>query len=552
MEEKLTDSDKLQARIYAYEEGSTYESELGIAKNREEILTMLEQYGLKDEDGTPRVAEGEGQLIDEKYPEESRQVSQMRQEIRDFAAKRTGKVSERGEDVLPTLRKLQEFLQTPEGKEEGAYAKEVERLIDENKKSLKNIEAFQKDSRRVQELKDEIAAINEEIAKINDKVKEDPNFDAESIERTRLSVTLYHRQNELRGILIRNPRANETIDTSRATARLENIISELEGIQKEQGVQQKDETAQTRTEEPAETKTPTGTETRTEEPVETKTPTGTETRAEEPAETKTPTGTETRTEEPAETKIPTGTETRTEEPEEIKTPTAESKPEYKVGKVRGFFLSLVQKILSKVKPNGFLAKFFGGVESGLLLGAKPVSPKLTTASEGTKVKASTKEKVPEESEVDVNLEDSKWAMAQVSNVGNMDKNSLMMQIIKEALDKSKEDRKDIPDDKLPEFLEEEEIPVVLSGDEHAFNNLLYSNVVGNILGRAEKIGIPTTVKEGKTEKDRPISEIYADLERRHLQEKTNDVSKKAAEAKKTQDREEMTTPVADHSQEEEK
>ena len=504
MEEKLTDTDKLQARIYAYEEGSTYESELGIAKNREEILTMLEQYGLKDEDGTPRLTEGEGQLIDEKYPEESRQVAQMRQEIRDFAAKRTGKVSERGEDVLPTLRKLQEFLQTPEGKEEGAYAKEVERLIDENKKSLKNIEAFQKDSRRVQELKDEIAAINEEMAKINDKVKEDPNFDAESIERTRLSVTLYHRQNELRGILIRNPRANETIDTSRATAKLENIISELEGIQKEQGVQQKDETAQTRTEEPEETKTPTGTGTRTEEPVETK------------------------------------------------TPIVEPKPEYKVGKVRGFFLSLVQKILSKVKPNGFLAKFFGGVESGLLLGAKPVSPKLTTVSEGTKVKASTKEKVPEESEVDINLEDSKWAMAQVSNVGNMDKNSLMMQIIKEALDKSKEDRKDIPDDKLPEFLEEEEIPVVLAGDEHAFNNLLYSNVVGNILYRAEKIGIPTKVKEGKTEKDRPISEIYADLERKHLQEKTNEVSKKAAEAKKTQDREEMPTPVADHSQEEEK
>ncbi|MBP3463666.1 MAG: hypothetical protein J6K45_04210 [Clostridia bacterium] len=536
MEEKLTDTDKLQARIYAYEEGSTYESELGIAKNREEILTMLEQYGLKDEDGTPRVTEGEGQLIDEKYPEESRQVAQMRQEIRDFAAKRTGKVSERGEDVLPTLRKLQEFLQTPEGKEEGAYAKEVERLIDENKKSLKNIEAFQKDSRRVQELKDEIAAINEEMAKINDKVKEDPNFDAESIERTRLSVTLYHRQNELRGILIRNPRANETIDTSRATAKLENIISELEGIQKEQGVQQKDETAQTRTEEPEETKTPTGTETR----------------AEEPEEIKTPTGTGTRTEEPEETKTPTGTGTRTEEPVETKTPIVEPKPEYKVGKVRGFFLSLVQKILSKVKPNGFLAKFFGGVESGLLLGAKPVSPKLTTVSEGTKVKASTKEKVPEESEVDINLEDSKWAMAQVSNVGNMDKNSLMMQIIKEALDKSKEDRKDIPDDKLPEFLEEEEIPVVLAGDEHAFNNLLYSNVVGNILYRAEKIGIPTKVKEGKTEKDRPISEIYADLERKHLQEKTNEVSKKAAEAKKTQDREEMPTPVADHSQEEEK
>ena len=58
----------------------------------------------------------------------------------------------------------------------------------------------------------------------------------------------------------------------------------------------------------------------------------------------------------------------------------------------------------------------------------------------------------------------------------------------------------IPDDKLPEFLEEEEIPVVLAGDEHAFNNLLYSNVVGNILYRAEKIGIPTKLKKEKLKK----------------------------------------------------
>ena len=560
---ELTDSEKLQARIDAYEGGSTYEDELKIAENREEIVAILDKHGEKNEDGTLKVVPGEGGVVEAAYKDE---VATMRKEIRDLAAKRTGKVSERGEDVLPTLKQLQAFLQTPEGKKEGAYAQEVARLIEENKKSLKNIEAYQKDSTRVQELKKEITEINEEIAKINAKVKEDPNYDAESIQRTRLSVTLFHRQNELRGILARNPNANESIDTSRATAKLENIISELEGIQKEQVLGQKgddgkgddgkgndgkgddgkgdDGKGDDGKGDDGKGNDGKGDDGKGDDGK------GDDGKGDDGKDDDGKGGSG--KDDDGKGGDGKGDSGKGDDGKDGSQGTETPEPTYTVGTVRGFFLSIVRKILSKVKPDGFLGKFFGGVESGLLIGAKKNPPKLTTVPEGSKVKTSTKEKVPEESEVDIGFEDSKWAMTQVSNVGNMDKKSLMVQIIKEAFDKSKEDRKDIPDDKLPEYLEREEIPVVFPGDEHAFNNILYSNVVGNVLDRAVKKGIPTTVREGKNEKDRPISEIYADLERKHLQEKTDAASKEAAAAKKAQDREGTPTPVSKNSQEAEK
>jgi len=568
--------EKLENRISAYESGSTPEKEAELDELREKIISILDQHGVKDNNGNLKVIENEGGVVELQFES---QVTEMRNRIREIAAQRTGKLSQKGEDVLPILKSLQDFLKTPEGKKEGAYESEIARLIEENEKRLKSIEAFQKDAARVQELKAEIEELNKEIAEIEAEFAKKPNYDAESIERTEKRVSLYHKQNELTGILTRNPKVNENIDTSRVTERIGNILGELKAIQQEKDIGQKGQPvnlAESKNgndvknpESKDDGKNPEGKDDgkNPEGKDDGKNPEGKDDgkNPEGKDDGKNPEGKDDvkNPEGKDDGKNPEGKddEKNPEGKDDEKNPEGNGKqtgegqdnpqPTYKVGRIRGALLSFIQKLLGKVKPDGFLGKFLGGVESTLLIGAKPEIPmKLTTVPEKSKgskqqiheedpKKSNNKPNKSEEKKVEeldrseekaMMLSDSQWVKDHIidGSKSSLDEQDLRYKLIKRSMKSLVRDVEGKRDEELQKMVVDREIPEVIHGEENAYNNMLYHKIADIILENAEQKGVDLNDKSGEA---RPIGDIYADLEKLYFTKRTNDVSKRSAEGK---------------------
>jgi len=236
------------------------------------------------------------------------------------------------------------------------------------------------------------------------------------------------------------------------------------------------------------------------------------------------------------------------------------KPEYKVGKVRGFFLKIVQAILKKIKnPDGVLGRFFGGIESTLLLGAQETlptgkpeetkTPNPTKAAEPTKNPDSSKAPEQEDDiEKLATLDDCEWARDQLKKLSSsqMDKNSLIYKIMEDEYrklvsenSKLAEQGQDKADEHLQKMIEELEIPIVeKEGADTAFQNVLYYRISQKVLDMAEEKGVSLEDAKG----DRVIDDIYEDLEKIHLQEKTNEASRKAAENQQQGDEQKPKQP----------
>ncbi len=236
------------------------------------------------------------------------------------------------------------------------------------------------------------------------------------------------------------------------------------------------------------------------------------------------------------------------------------KPEYKVGKVRGFFLKVVQAILKKIKnPDGVLGRFFGGIESTLLLGAQETlptgkpeetkTPNPTKAAEPTKNPDSSKAPEQEDDiEKLATLDDCEWARDQLKKLtdSQMDKNSLIYKIMEDEYrklvsenSKLAEQGQDKADEHLQKMIEELEIPIVeKEGKDTEFQNVLYYRISQKVLDMAEEKGVSLEDAQG----DRVIDDIYEDLEKIHLQEKTNEASRQAAENQQQGDEQKPKQP----------
>ena len=236
------------------------------------------------------------------------------------------------------------------------------------------------------------------------------------------------------------------------------------------------------------------------------------------------------------------------------------KPEYKVGKVRGFFLNVVQAILKKIKnPDGVLGRFFGGIESTLLLGAQETlptgkpeetkTPNPTKAAEPTKNPDSSKAPEQEDDiEKLATLDDCEWARDQLKKLtdSQMDKNSLIYKIMEDEYrklvsenSKLAEQGQDKADEHLQKMIEELEIPIVeKEGKDTEFQNVLYYRISQKVLDMAEEKGVSLEDAQG----DRVIDDIYEDLEKIHLQEKTNEASRQAAENQQQGDEQKPKQP----------
>ncbi len=523
--------EKLEARISAYESGSTPEKEAEVDELREKVISILDQHGVKDDNGNLRVVENEGGVVEPQFEAE---VTEMRNRIREIAAQRTGNLSQRGEDVLPTLRSLREFLKTPEGQKEGAYESEVARLIEENEKRLESINNLQKDTARVQELKAEIETLQQEIAEIEAEVEKNPNYDAESIKRTEKRVSLYHRQNELRGILTRNPMANEDIDTARAAERVGNILGELKAIQQEKDIGQTEHTADPNEAENGND----GKDSEGKGEGEGKDPEGKdEGEGKDPEGKGEGEGKDSRGKGEGEGKDPGGKgegEGKDSEGKGQGEGKDDVQPKYRVGRVRGALLSFIQKLLGEVKPNGFLGKFLGGVESALLIGAKPeipkISTKVTTVPKNSKENKEKDSKKPVEEpgkdEEDMELMDSQWVKSHImdGSISSLKKGDFKYNLVEKSMASLARDIAGKKDEDLQQMVIDENIPQVLSGTENAYNNLLYHKIASTILKNAEHKGIALEDESGEA---RPIGDIYADLEARYLREKTDKASRDA-------------------------
>ena len=129
---------------------------------------------------------------------------------------------QKGQDVLPVLQELEGLEEIPNTDIKAIYANELLDRIERYKKQLQNLEnmpGLQKNSAAANELIAQIEEINEKLAQIKEKVTENPNFDAESIERTKLEVAKYNLQNKLREQLKKDKGRNS-----------QDIINEIEEI----------------------------------------------------------------------------------------------------------------------------------------------------------------------------------------------------------------------------------------------------------------------------------------------------------------------------------
>jgi len=203
-------------------------------------------------------------------------------------------------------------------------------------------------------------------------------------------------------------------------------------------------------------------------------------------------------------------------------------PQYRVGKIRGFFLRIVQAILKKVKPNGLFGKFFGGVEATLLVGAQEVLPAPAQTKEPQQPGPQQPEPQQNPAE-EIGYQDSLWAKDKIDSIDTLDKNSLMYQILTQQFKQLVADRQGKSDDELQRIVEEKGVPQVYKSDkgaQNAFQNILAYRVKEYVIKSAEDKNIETKDKDGNP---RSIEEIYADLEKKYLQEKTNQTSRQAAE-----------------------
>ena len=253
---------EIRDRIDAYEQGSTYENEKQIRELSEQIQKILDEHGMTDANGQAVVRENEGQLINENYPEDVRRATEMRNEIRNLAAQRSNTISQRGEDVLPVLRELESLENVPGLDFEAIYASEVDTRIENYREDLARLHRNDRRQRigevkaNKERLENELQAAEMERQAIRSKYQDGMTQDEEENDPSAELDELEQRISQLRSEIekadaelandnsefkdVPQELITDALDRrakqNREQERLENIIDELESLQRERAV----------------------------------------------------------------------------------------------------------------------------------------------------------------------------------------------------------------------------------------------------------------------------------------------------------------------------
>ena len=238
-ETEVIRKDQIRSRIQAYEMGSNPDIEAGIDELREQIVSILDEHGLHDEAGNPLVVEGDGQQVEEEYRE---QVNALRVQLRALAAQRGDRVSQRGQDVLPVLRELEQLENVSGIDFEAIYASEVDSRLANYREDLARLlrnDPHRQFMERTPEDQQMIRGINPYIAMSDEELSQE--YEREYQFRA-------HEQNGMEENA-GDPSFEQLVDEfnrrrqqSREQERLENIIDELNGLQRERvNVRDRDE-----------------------------------------------------------------------------------------------------------------------------------------------------------------------------------------------------------------------------------------------------------------------------------------------------------------------
>lgn len=190
LEEARMERDKIKSRI------DRLEAELS-----EQESTEQQEQG-EDEEKSENTPSSNGPKPIEQVEIDVVEKEKIRKRINEYETLNQDNESyQKGQDVLPVLQELENVEEVPATDIRAIYANELLRRIEKYKKQLQNLEnmsGISKNSANANELIAQIEEINRKIAEIESKVKENPNYDAESIERTKLEVAKFNLQNKLK------------------------------------------------------------------------------------------------------------------------------------------------------------------------------------------------------------------------------------------------------------------------------------------------------------------------------------------------------------------
>ena len=337
-------------------------------------------------------------------------------------------------------------------------------------------------TKAVEEIIKKIEAINARLAEIEAKVKEDPNYDAESIERTKLNVAKYNLQQQLKMALTKlnskEPIKTEPIKTKSEETKPEETKPEETKPEKTKPEETKPEETKPEETKPEETKPE---ETKPEEP-KPEEPKPEETKPEEPKPE------EPKPEEPK----PEETKPKKEEPKKDE--------QYNVGFWANLILRFTNFIKRHIKIKAILDAC-AKLEESVLSNAKAlpeslddVEPKKlkVTVKDKTDDKSKNEDKEPIEAEEEeeseylkaVRKQDHKWYQKKLSTA----KEDELFSRVK--AEKDNEGTKD-------------------GIKESEYDKYIESEVLQQIIDLAEQTGVDTA--DPKTKLYRPMNKIYNDL-----------------------------------------
>lgn len=206
--------DRIKEKIEALEE------ELGVQAEQENEGEQNEQRGdFTGSNGSNQVEQVEIDAVEKE---------KIRKRVLEYEALREqDEKYQKGQDVLPVLDELEILDEIPNIDVRAIYADELLERIEKYKRQLAELEntsGAQNNSSISNELILQIEDINKQLVEIEAQVKENPNFDAESIERTKLEVKKFNLQKSLREQLQKDKESRRNP---------KDIINEIEGINKQ-------------------------------------------------------------------------------------------------------------------------------------------------------------------------------------------------------------------------------------------------------------------------------------------------------------------------------
>ncbi len=132
--------EEIRSKISAYENGSSYDIEVRMTELIGQVRELQAEHAVKDENGELKLGENGDVIMEEGF---EGQLEALRQRIHELAAQRTPEVVQRGQDVLPVLRELEQLTNVPNIEFEAIFASEVDKRLDYYRKLLEQLKKEQ-------------------------------------------------------------------------------------------------------------------------------------------------------------------------------------------------------------------------------------------------------------------------------------------------------------------------------------------------------------------------------------------------------------------------